>query len=506
MSSSTRSGGLRRTASSACSPLERHRQLVLAAQRLHQHVHVRLHVVDDEHAAVGQFLHPVLLCSRRQASPCTRARRRTRSLGLVVLVSVDQLAQAAEVVGGPAGRPRRTEVGERPLADDGRSRPARRAAVRARRRRPTRSNGRRRGRPRDCRRPRRSVAIERKTTAARPRRPRAEPRQVASAVAAGLLERLGRRAQAVGAEVAGGPGEACACLRRCRRSRPRDGGAQRVERLPLPVGEPQQHPLEARDGRCPSRCSVPCHIDALEARRLGRGTARAAVAPVGGATACAARPGVAGGGSQRRSVATSAAVDRLRDVVVHAGGEAGVEVGLHRVRRHRDDRQLTRSRVGTQRPRRLQAVELGHLHVHQDGGVLRRRRLRHARPPRGRSPRCRARSPAARAARSPPSGSPRCPRPAARARRRTPARCGTRSAPRRMARAALRLDDRVEQRRGGDRLGEEHVHAELGAARLLFLAGVGADHDDRQAARSRRARGCARRPRDRSCPAASSRA
>ena len=200
------------------------------------------------------------------------------------------------------------------------------------------------------------------------------------------------------------------------------------------------------------------------------------------------------------------AVDRLRDVIVHPGGETRIELGLHRVRRHRDDRHRGEARIGAQRPRRGESVQLGHLHVHQDGGVLRRRGLSHLE---------RFAAVAGDVELDP---EPR--RELARhhlvglvvlgqqhaARRRIPARA-VRRAPRRAAwtRAALRLDDRVEQRRGGDRLAEKHVDAELGAARLLLLAGVGADHDDRQRCGSPRARGCARRRRARSCRAASSR-
>ena len=113
----------------------------------------------------------------------------------------------------------------------------------------------------------------------------------------------------------------------------------------------------------------------------------------------------------------------------------------------------------------------------------------------------RARSRAGREARSPPSGWPRCPRPAGPAPRRTPARAADRVRDGGSGRAAaLRLDNRVEQRRGGDWLAEEHVDAELGTARLLLLAGVGADHDDRQRAGLGRGCGCARRHRARSCP------
>ena len=75
MSSSSRSGGLFSTVRSAASPLEGHADLVLAAQRLDQHVDVRLHVVHDQHAALGQVLDghaiprfPARAAARRSAS------------------------------------------------------------------------------------------------------------------------------------------------------------------------------------------------------------------------------------------------------------------------------------------------------------------------------------------------------------------------------------------------------------------------------------------------------
>ena len=59
---------------------------------------------------------------------------------------------------------------------------------------------------------------------------------------------------------------------------------------------------------------------------------------------------------------------------------------------------------------------------------------------------------------------------------------------RRVHAAALRLDQGVEERRGRDRLGEEDVHADRRPARLFLLAGVRADHHDRQRARRSRPR------------------
>ena len=69
-------------------------------------------------------------------------------------------------------------------------------------------------------------------------------------------------------------------------------------------------------------------------------------------------------------------VDRLGDVVVHAGVEAALAL-LHRgVRRHRDDRELREPRIRADLRRRLVAVHLGHLQVHQHDVVRRRRRPR----------------------------------------------------------------------------------------------------------------------------------
>ena len=64
--------------------------------------------------------------------------------------------------------------------------------------------------------------------------------------------------------------------------------------------------------------------------------------------------------------------DRLADVIVHAGGEALLAIAGHRVGGHRDDRQRGRRRCSRRRisARRLVAVELGHLAVHQHGGVV----------------------------------------------------------------------------------------------------------------------------------------
>ena len=62
--------------------------------------------------------------------------------------------------------------------------------------------------------------------------------------------------------------------------------------------------------------------------------------------------------------------DRLRDVVVHAGREARLAILGQRVRRHRDDVRAALLRPALADPARgVEAVELRHLHVHQDDVV-----------------------------------------------------------------------------------------------------------------------------------------
>ena len=58
--------------------------------------------------------------------------------------------------------------------------------------------------------------------------------------------------------------------------------------------------------------------------------------------------------------------DRLGDVVIHPGGEAGLAVLGHRVRRHRDDARASLRRPALADPARsIETVQLGHLHVHE---------------------------------------------------------------------------------------------------------------------------------------------
>ena len=78
-------------------------------------------------------------------------------------------------------------------------------------------------------------------------------------------------------------------------------------------------------------------------------------------------------------------IDRLGDVIVHARGETALAL-LHRgVRRHRDDRQRRKARIGAQLRRRLIAVHLRHLEVHQhDVERCGARDPTASRPPRGR--------------------------------------------------------------------------------------------------------------------------
>ncbi len=58
-------------------------------------------------------------------------------------------------------------------------------------------------------------------------------------------------------------------------------------------------------------------------------------------------------------------IDRLGDVIVHAGIEAPFALTGHCVRRHRDDRQLGKRRHLTDLRSRFIAVHLGHLDIHQ---------------------------------------------------------------------------------------------------------------------------------------------
>eukprot|EP00966_Prymnesium_polylepis_P182248 4222146-Prymnesium_polylepis.1 len=64
------------------------------------------------------------------------------------------------------------------------------------------------------------------------------------------------------------------------------------------------------------------------------------------------------------------AVDRLGDVVGHAGGEALLLVAGHRVRRQRDDREVVLRRLLREDladpASRLVAVHDGHVAIHQD--------------------------------------------------------------------------------------------------------------------------------------------
>jgi hypothetical protein len=59
-------------------------------------------------------------------------------------------------------------------------------------------------------------------------------------------------------------------------------------------------------------------------------------------------------------------VDRLRHVIVHAGREAGDLLGSEGVARRRDDGDGPMRELPADGPGRLEAVHLGHLHVHKD--------------------------------------------------------------------------------------------------------------------------------------------
>ena len=60
-------------------------------------------------------------------------------------------------------------------------------------------------------------------------------------------------------------------------------------------------------------------------------------------------------------------LDRLGDIRIHPGGEAALAVPCHRVGRQRNDGDMCAGETLPRpyRPRRLEAVHLGHLNVHQ---------------------------------------------------------------------------------------------------------------------------------------------
>ena len=188
-------------------------------------------------------------------------------------------------------------------------------------------------------------------------------------------------------------------------------------------------------------------------------------------------PAASGGASRRARCGRW-----FRDVVVHAGGETGVEVGLHRIGGHRDDRHRREARVRAQRrvaPRpSISGICMSIKIAAYSPGAARA-----IAPPRGRRPRCRGRcrdapsssvatiwlaslSSASSARR--PSNSRSSGVRARRCVRRTGAPCDSTT--------ASKSDEAVMGLR------QEHVDAELRAPRFLFFAGVRADHDDRQRA------------------------
>ena len=165
-------------------------------------------------------------------------------------------------------------------------------------------------------------------------------------------------------------------------------------------------------------------------------------------------------------------------MIVHARREARVEIDLHRVRRHRDDRHGLEAGIGAQRTRRRESVELRHLHVHQDGGIFRRRGIGH-----------RDRFAAvASHVQVDPEASKKLGRDhliglvvlrqqglhAVELTLERPIE----ATPRNVDANALRVHDRVEEGRRRHRFPEEDVDPEFGAACFLLLSGVGAHHDD----------------------------
>ena len=71
-------------------------------------------------------------------------------------------------------------------------------------------------------------------------------------------------------------------------------------------------------------------------------------------------------------------IDGLGHMVVHAGIDKALAFVVVGVRGHRDDRQLRGRPTGADLPGGGHAVHLGHLHVHQHGGIAAARCLDHA--------------------------------------------------------------------------------------------------------------------------------
>ena len=74
------------------------------------------------------------------------------------------------------------------------------------------------------------------------------------------------------------------------------------------------------------------------------------------------RCGLLDGGEQQ------ARIERLRQIAVHPGRQTALAIAGHRVRGHRDDAHVPAGPpfFPANRRRRLEAVHLRHLHVHQD--------------------------------------------------------------------------------------------------------------------------------------------
>ena len=62
-------------------------------------------------------------------------------------------------------------------------------------------------------------------------------------------------------------------------------------------------------------------------------------------------------------------MDGFANVIVHAGIEADLAILVEGIRRHGQNGNLGVSREGANRSRRLDTVQAGHLHIHQDQGV-----------------------------------------------------------------------------------------------------------------------------------------
>ena len=182
-------------------------------------------------------------------------------------------------------------------------------------------------------------------------------------------------------EVRGGPGEGVGRAVSAPESSPRSIAA-RVSASSRGQSSRKRPRTSRRKSSSPP---VAARASARSKAGLGRGAGLAA-GDVGDA-------GRAGRDQAPRSSRRGPGADRLGDVAVEAGGQAALAVPLHGVGGQGDDREVRpRAPLGLpDRGGRLEAVHLGHLHVHQD--QVERPSFQRRRGPSGRRRRRRPRGP-----------------------------------------------------------------------------------------------------------------